>query len=371
MEVNISSELYNRFDVKTFLKDAVANRASDIHFRLNSVPLIRKDGLITKEGVAPLTENCMSNIVDTLVPGYLKSEINKKHDMDFSVEIPNLARFRVNLLHEMGNVALVLRVIPTEIPSFDDLYLPPSIKNFTHFNNGLVLITGPTGSGKTTTLASILNYINKEQQKHIVTLEDPIEFIHKSNNCIFTQRQLGTDTDTFPNGVKYSLRQDPDIILIGEMRDRETIMSALKAAETGHLVFSTLHTTNAVKTIYRIINAFEPHEREQIRLQIASTLQATVAQKLVKRTDDNGRVPATEILTATSAVKDYIEKNEIEKINELIKDSSFDGMMTLNQSLCKLVEAKLITKEEAIKTSDVKNELEQLLKGSYTGSLFD
>jgi twitching motility protein PilT len=284
------------------------------------------------------------------------------------VEIPGLSRFRANVLHDLGNIGIVLRVIPYNIPSIEELSLPPVLKNFLGINNGLVLVTGPTGSGKTTTLASMLDYINQNYQKHIISLENPIEFIHTSKKCIFTQRQLEIDTDTFPNGVKYALRQDPDIILIGEMRDRETISSALKAAETGHLVFSTLHTTDSVQTINRIINAFEPYEREAIRLQIAATLRGTIAQKLVKRANDRGRVPATEVLVVTPAAKDYIMRDEIEKIYELIKIGDYDGMMSMNISLLRLVQAGLITEQEALQVSDTPVEMDILLKGSFHGT---
>jgi twitching motility protein PilT len=214
----------------------------------------------------------------------------------------------------------------------------------------------------------LLNFINENQQKHVITIEDPIEFMHSNKKCVFTQRQLGIDTDSFPNGMKYALRQDPDIILIGEMRDRETITSALKAAETGHLVFSTLHTNDSVQTINRIINSFEPHERESIRSQIAETLKGTVAQKLIKKTEGKGRVPATEILVVTPAIKDYILKDEVNKIYDLIKASSHVGMMSMNLSLYRLVKANLITQETALQASDSPAEMQQMLTGAFHGT---
>jgi len=261
-----------------------------------------------------------------------------------------------------------MRVVPIEIPSIEDLYLPPTLRDFLNYNNGLVLITGPTGSGKSTTLATILDYLNNTQQKHVLTLEDPIEFIHRNKKSIFSQRQLGSDADSFPNAIKYSLRQDPDIILIGEMRDRETILSALKAAETGHLIFSTLHTTDAVQTINRIINSFEPHERESIRLQLASVLRGTIAQRLLKRKDNKGRVPATEVLVVTPAARDYINKNEIEKIYELVNDGGTTGMMSMNLSMLKLAKANLINPEVAIEVSNNPNEMKQMLQGVFHGT---
>jgi len=357
-----------KFEIHSFLTLSVKQGVSDIHLRVNSVPVVRKDGLILKTKYAILTEQDMDDIVKVIVPQKLYHKVKTTYDFDFSLEMENIARFRVNLLHDLGNVGLVLRVIPLEVPSIEELYLPPSLKDFTTYNNGLVLITGPTGSGKSTTLATILSYMNNNTQKHVVTLEDPIEFIHPNQKSVFSQRQLGVDTDTFPNGIKYALRQDPDVILIGEMRDMDTIFSALKAAETGHLVFSTLHTTDAVQTINRIINAFQPYERDAVRMQIASVLRGTVAQKLVKKKDGKGRVPATEMLVVTPAAKDYIERNEIDRIYDLINKGSFNNMMSMNMSLLKLVKAGLISEEAAVDQSNNPNEMQQMLKGVFHGA---
>ena len=358
------------FNIIEFLKNAVCNKVSDIHLRINTPPMMRKDGLIIKTDSPCLDFEDMQNIINEIVPEKLKEKVCTNYDVDFSIEIPDVARFRTNLLHDLGNIGFVFRVVPLQVPAVEELLLPPVLKDFTNFTNGLVLVTGPTGSGKSTTLASILNYINESSQRHIITLEDPIEFIHSNKNCVFTQRQLGVDTDTFPNGLKYALRQDPDVILIGEMRDRDTIISALKAAETGHLVFSTLHTTDAVQTINRIINAFEPFEREAIRLQIAATLRATVAQKLVKRADGQGRVPAAEILVVTPAAQNYIVKDEIESIYELVRSGELGGMTSMNTSLMRLANAGLITQEAAVTSSDTPNEMQQMLRGAYHGTMF-
>jgi len=357
-----------RFDLQAFLKLSVSQGISDIHIRINTPPMVRRDGLIIKTKLPPITTEDMETIIKNIVPQNLLSKINTSHDIDFSVEIPEVSRFRVNLLHDLGNLGFVLRVIPFEIPPVEKLFLPPSLLEFTKFNNGLVLITGPTGSGKSTTLAALLDFINQNQQKHVITIEDPVEFMHPNKKCIFTQRQIGVDTDSFPNGMKYALRQDPDIILIGEMRDRETIISALKAAETGHLVFSTLHTNDAVQTINRIINSFEPHERESIRSQIAETLKGTIAQKLIKKAEGKGRVPATEILVVTPAAKDYILREEINKIYDLIKTGSHAGMMSMNLSLYRLVKVGLITQETALQSSDSPAEMQQMLSGAFHGT---
>ena len=356
------------FNIESFLKLSVAQGFSDIHLRLNSPPMVRKDGVMMKSKLPPLTHEDLQEVVRKIVPKNIQEVIDKHYDLDFSIEIPNMARFRVNLLHDLGHIGFVLRIIPLSVPNFESLYLPPVIKDLTQSRNGLVLVTGPTGCGKSTTLAAILDYINQNDQKHIITLEDPIEFMYTNKKCVFTQRELGIDTDSFPNGLKYALRQDPDVILIGEMRDRETITSALKAAETGHLVFSTLHTTDAVQTINRIINAFEPHEREPIRLQIAAALRGTVAQKLVKRANGRGRVPATEILVATPAVRDYIIKDQIDNIYDLINSGEYSGMMSMNHSLYKLVTANMITDATAIDVSDSPNEMSQILKGAFHGT---
>lgn len=356
------------FDIETFLHVSVAQGISDIHLRVNSPPMVRKDGLIVKTKLPTITRDKMKKIAHMIIPRPMQHLMDTKYDLDFSIDMKGLARFRANMFHDLGNIGFVLRVIPFNIPSIEALQLPPVLKEFTTVNKGLVLVTGPTGSGKSTTLASILDYINATQQRHIITLEDPIEFMHSNKKCVFTQRQLGMDTDTFPNGLKYALRQDPDVILIGEMRDRETISSALKAAETGHLVFSTLHTIDAVQTINRIINAFEPYEREPVRLQIAATLMGTVAQKLIKKSEGKGRVPATEVLVITPAARDYIARDEIDNIYQLLSTGDYDGMMSMNMSLYKLVKNNLISPDSAIEASNAPTEMQQMLRGAFHGS---
>jgi len=357
------------FDIETFLHVSVAQGISDIHLRVNAPPMVRKDGLIVKTKLPVITTEKMNEIIKLLVPAQMQNLVGERFDIDFSIDMKGIARFRGNLFYDLGNIGFVLRVIPINIPPVEALQLPPILKEFTKINKGLVLVTGPTGSGKSTTLASMLDFMNQNQQRHIITLEDPIEFMHSNKKCVFTQRQLGMDTDTFPNGLKYALRQDPDVILIGEMRDRETISSALKAAETGHLVFSTLHTTDAVQTINRIINAFEPYEREPIRLQIAATLQGTIAQKLVRKAEGKGRVPATEILVITPAARDYIARDEIDNLYQLLTTGDYDGMMSMNMSLYRLVKNNLITPDEAIENSNTPNELQQMLRGAFHGSM--
>lgn len=356
------------FDINSFLKKAVSIGASDVHLRAEERPVIRKDGKIIKIDMPPLTEENINEVIATLVPKTAKTKANSVFDLDFSYEIKGVSRFRVNLSRQLGQSALVIRNIPYTIKTFQELNLPIAIEQFAHLNNGIVLFTGPTGSGKSTTLASIIDYININYPKHIITIEDPIEFIFTNKKSIISQRQVEIDTPSFPDGVKYALRQDPDVILIGEIRDRETITSALKASETGHLVFATLHTNDAIQTINRIVNMFDPQDRQYIRGQLASTLRGTIAQKLTKVKDGEGRYPACEILVSTPTVKDFIIKDELEQIYDLVRKGSFNDMLTMNMSLHKLVQMDAITKEEALEHSDNKNELQQMFKGVYHGT---
>lgn len=357
-----------KFNINGFLRKAISIGASDVHLRAEEHPVIRKDGKIIKIDLPRLTEEDLTDIANVIVPKVARTRANSAFDMDFSYEIKGLSRFRVNLSRQLGHTVFIIRNIPYNIKTIEELNLPVSLQKFACENNGLVLVTGPTGSGKSTTLASLIDYINANYQKHIITIEDPIEFVFTGKKSIVSQRQVGIDTPSFSHGVKYALRQDPDVILIGEIRDRETIESALKASETGHLVFATLHTNDAVQTINRIVNMFDPQDREYIRNQIASTLRGTIAQKLVNNKSGEGRNPACEILVCTSTVKDFIVKDELEQIYELVKRGSFNEMLTMNMSLFKLFEKGIITKEEALEKSDNKNELQQMFKGVYHGT---
>ncbi|MEB3287459.1 MAG: PilT/PilU family type 4a pilus ATPase [Vampirovibrionales bacterium] len=355
-------------DLDTFLRMAIAQGVSDIHLRTGFPPVLRKDGDMIQTKLAPLAEQSINLFAKKIIPPRVLPLLKNRLDFDFGFEFEGAARFRVNLFYEMGRLGLVMRLISLKIPTLDDLGHPASIRRFADLNQGLVLVTGPTGSGKSTTLAALLNTINTSRQMHIVTLEDPVEYVYKSEKSVVTQRQLGLDTDSFPNGIKYALRQDPDVLLIGEMRDRETMMAALHAAETGHLVFSTLHTTDAVQTINRIINAFEPFEREPIRHQLAAILQGTVAQRLVKRAEGSGRLAVAEIMTVTPAIRDYIMREQMDEIYQLLKAGEFEGACDLNHALYRAVKNGFITAEDAIDTSDNRTELQQMLRGAYHGS---
>lgn len=357
-----------KFDIVSFLKKAVAIAASDVHLAVDERPAIRKDGRIIKIDMPPLTEDDILDAYDILIPKHSKGKINALFDLDFAYEIKGVARFRVNLSRCLGKSALVIRTIPYEIKKVTELNLPQSIEQFSTLNNGLVLITGPTGSGKSTTIASLIDYINSNYQKHIITIEDPVEFIFSNKKSIVSQRQILIDTPSFPDGIKYALRQDPDVVFIGEIRDKDTITSALKAAETGHLVFATIHTNDAVQTVNRIINMFEPSDRGYVRQQLAQILRGTVAQKLVPVASGSGRVPACEVLIVTPTVKDFIEKDQLEEIYELVKKGGFNNMITMNMSLYKLYERDFITEETALMYSDNKNELQQMFRGVFHGT---
>ena len=350
---------------EAFLKMAVAQQVSDIHIRVGYPPVLRINGDIYYTKMARVTTDQVFGFMRKFSPPDIFEKLPTAMDFDFSFEVPNLARFRVNWLHELDRPGLVMRIIKKKIPDFEELGLPEVLLNFTQFNKGLVLVTGPTGSGKTTTLASLINHINRYQSSHIITLEDPIEFVYSNEMSVVTQRQLKADTASFPDGIKYALRQDPDVILVGEMRDRETIEAALHAAETGHLVFSTLHTNDAVQTVTRIINQFAPHERESVRMQLASILKGTVSQRLVKRADGRGRLPIVEVLTVTSTVQDYIERNEIEAIYQLMSQGNNDDLISMNKALFDAYREGLVSYDDALETSEHPHELALLLRSSY------
>ncbi len=358
----------NEYSIDTLLKKAIELGASDLHFIVGEVPTFRIDGKIIKSKLAPVTEEDMINAINTISPSTMREKIFCSYDSDFPYEIENVSRFRVNISMSFGSFAMTIRIIPYKIPTIQELGLPENVEKLTKFDSGIVLITGATGSGKSTTIASFLDHINANQRKHVVTIEDPIEYVYKSKKSIFTQRQIGIDTEDYSSGLKYALRQDPDVILIGEIRDMETVQNALHAAEIGHLVFATLHTFNAMHTINRILGFFPPSEREAIRSQFAETFRGCLSQKLLPKKDEKGRVPAVELMISTPTIKDFILKDRLEEIYKLVQKGTYDDMITFNMSLNKLYKNGLITKELAIENSDNRNELQQLLRGVYTGS---
>ena len=357
----------SEFDIITLLKKAVAIGASDIHLRVNERPVLRIDGKIIKVDMPVVSEEDIEQAYNVMIPNHFKEDVHSIFDIDFAYEITGYSRFRVNLSRQLGKTALVIRTIPYNIKKFNDLKLPDTIEQFANLNNGLVLITGPTGAGKSTTIASLIDYININYQKHIITIEDPVEFIFTNRKSIVSQRQIQVDTPSFPDGIKYALRQDPDVIFIGEIRDKETITAALKAAETGHLVFATIHTNGAIQTVNRIVNMFDPSDRDFVRSQLGQVLRGTVSQKLLPLLDEKGRRPACEVLVVTPTVKDFIIKDKLEEIYELVKKGSFNNMITMNASLFQLYEEGVISEETAMANSDNKTELQQMFRGVFHG----
>lgn len=356
------------FNIVQFLKSAVAAGASDEHLKVNYPPCIRKNGFIMKTNMPVLTKDDMDKAIIEIAPASVKNTILNSYDVDFMYEIKGCSRFRVNYNRQLGMPALVIRNITYNIPKLADLELPDILNSIVEYPNGIILVTGPTGSGKSTTIASLINHINTETSKHIITIEDPIEYVFNCKKSIVSQRQVGVDTASFSDGIKYALRQDPDVIFIGEIRDRETMEAALKASETGHLVLSTLHTNDAVQTINRIVNMFEETNRNLVRRQLAETLRATIAQKLVYSEKDKKRYPACEVMVVTSTIKDYINKNNTDEIYELLRDNTVDNMISMNSSLALLTDRGCITEEEALYNSNDEPELEKIFRGVFQGS---
>ena len=358
----------SNYTINSLLEKAQELGASDLHFIVGEVPSFRIDGKIIKSKLEPVTEEDMMQAIDEMAPISMRDKIFRSYDSDFPYELEGVSRFRVNLAMSFGYHSMTVRLVPYEIPTFEQLKLPKTIEKFSTFENGIVLVTGVAGSGKSTTIASILNHINNTQKKHIVTIEDPIEYVYKSQKSIFTQRQIGIDTANYLDGLKFALRQDPDVILIGEIRDMETVESALHAAESGHLVFATLHTFNAIQTINRILSFFPPSERSAVRSQFAEVFRGSLSQKLLPNSNGKGRIPAVELLYSTPTIKDFILKDELEEIYKLVQKGSYNDMITFNISLYDLYKKGLITKEVALEHSDTPNELMHYMRGVYSGS---
>lgn len=358
----------DKFEIVKFLRSAVVSHASDEHLKAGHPPYIRKNGVIKKISMDVLTEKDLESAILTIAPVSMGENILTKTDVDFMYEIPGCSRFRINYNRQLGKPALVIRNIPYGIPSLSELGLPEILNSVANCQNGIILVTGPTGSGKSTTLASLINQIAITSQKHIITIEDPVEYVFKNAKSIISQRQVGVDTASFADGIKYALRQDPDVIFIGEIRDKDTMAAALKAAETGHLVFSTLHTNDAIQTINRIINMFDESNRYMARKQLAETLRATIAQKLLYSQKDDKRYPACEIMVVTSTIRDYIHKDNLDEIYGLLSSNNIDDMISMNMSLLQLVSQEKISEEEALEASNDSSELEKMFRGVYQGT---
>lgn len=335
------------FDIDELLKLAVSDRASDLHISVNSPPIFRIDGELHRHGEARLTETDTEIIAKKLLGEQNWSVFNETGEFDTAYALADAARFRINVFKQNRTVSVAARVIPTHIPTIEELNMPPILNSLAMKPNGLILVTGPTGSGKSTTLAAMIDYVNRHVKKHIITLEDPIEYFHAHKQSIIQQREIGIDTERFSSGLRASLRQDPDIILVGEMRDLETMTTAITAAETGHLVLATLHTNSAAQTINRIIDVFPPHQQEQIRIQLASVLEAVISQRLFKRKDGPGRIAATEILLGVPAVANLIRNEKVDQLNNVLQTSKSQGMHTLDMSINQLIANGEISSEQA------------------------
>lgn len=349
--------------LEDILKFGVQRNCSDVHLKAGAPPLFRLHGdLYPATNVPSLSPEDTQRLVFSVLPDEKKEEFERRKEVDFAFTIPNLARFRVNVLMQRGTVEVVFRIIPLRIPSFEELGLPPIVRHFCERPRGIVLVTGPAGCGKTTTLAAMVDYINNRFPLHIITVEDPVEFVHQDKMVLVNQREVGRDTLSFANALKYSLREDPDVIMIGEMRDLETIALAITAAETGHLVFGTLHTTDAVQTIDRIIDAFPTHQQQQIRMQLAISLVGVISQRLVRRADRKGMVAAFEVLVGTTAVRALIREARTFQLPSVLQTGLKQGMVTLEQSLANLVLQGVISFEDAIAEANQPESLEELVK---------
>ncbi len=353
-------------NINDLLKVAVERGASDLHLKVGGHPVIRIDG-----GLVPMVEVKRMMQEDTVAMAYSimnarqKQRFKEDLEIDIAYSVPGLGRFRCNVFQQRGSVGMVLRVIPAHILGFKELTLPAVMETICHERRGLVLCTGTTGSGKSTTLASMIDHINAVRTEHIITIEDPIEFLHRDKKSLVNQREVDVDTRAFPNALRSAMRQDPDVVLVGEMRDFETIETALLAAETGHLVFSTLHTVDATETVNRIISVFPPHQQKQIRIQLAQVLRAVISLRLISRADGEGRVPAVEVMRVTPYIRECIENKEKTKYirEQIALGTSQYGMQTFDQSLYQLYQSDLITLDEALRRASNPDELRLKMEG--------
>jgi twitching motility protein PilT len=336
----------NKIDL--LLKAGFDLKASDIHLTVGVPPIMRINGELKRYGKDSLQPSDTEEMAKSIIPENMWDKFKEKGELDFSYGIPGVSRFRVNTYLQRSCIAMAIRIVPTRIPTLEELELPDILKRISEKPQGLVLVTGPTGSGKSTTLASLIQYMNQTQRHHIITLEDPIEYLHKHGSCIVDQREVGFDTNNFANGLRAALRQDPDVILVGEMRDLETIQTAITAAETGHLVLGTLHTSSAPATINRIIDVFPPSQQPQVRIQLASVLVSIVSQRLFPTVDKKGRRAGTEILINNSAVANLIRNEKIHQIINIMQTSRAQGMHTLETSIKEVVVAGVVAMDSVM-----------------------
>ncbi len=355
--------------IDELLATAVQYGASDLHLKVGSYPMMRVNGALTVcSEEKRLDKEDTEAMADALFTAEQREKFLRVQEVDLAYSVPGLGRFRCNVFQQRGTVGLVLRVIPTRIKNIDELGLPPVLKRIAQEERGLVLVTGTTGSGKSTTLAAMIDYINSTRSGHIMTVEDPIEYLHRDHHSIVNQREVNVDTSSFSHALRSALRQDPDVILVGEMRDHETVETALLAAETGHLVFSTLHTLDATETLNRIIAVFPPHQQRQVRIQLASVLKAAIAQRLLPRADGLGRVPAVEVMVATAFIRDcVIDKDRTGLIHGAIASGTSQyGMQTFDQSIFSLYQQGFVTLEEALRWASNVDEFKLKVQGIST-----
>jgi twitching motility protein PilT len=351
------------YSIDDLLRQMAEREASDLHLTAGSEPVVRVRGQLERlNGAEKLTPEVVRDLVYRILSTEQQKILETRRSVDLSYSLPTIARFRVNVFFQRSTLGAAFRLIPTQIKSLDELGLPPHLGALAEQPRGLVLVTGPTGSGKSTTLATLIDQINRTRNEHILTIEDPIEFLHWHRSCIVNQREVGPDTPSFADALRAALRQDPDVVLVGEMRDLETISTALTAAETGHLVFATLHTQSAPQTIDRIIDVFPAEQQDQVRMQLAGTLQGIVTQTLVPTADGRGRIAALEILLPDDAVRNLIRQGKIEQIYSVIQTGTARGMQTMEQALADLVLRKVVTREVAISRSSKPDQLESLLE---------
>ncbi|HBL17380.1 MAG: hypothetical protein A2X36_00275 [Elusimicrobia bacterium GWA2_69_24] len=350
-------------DIQSLLQMMIDKRASDLHVRADSPTYLRIDGDLAPVSPQVMTGQEVAQMVNTVATARAKKLFAERQEADFAFQVGDIARFRVNIFKRMGKLSMAIRFITMKIPTIEELRLPAAtIKKIADHQRGLVLVTGITGSGKSSTLAAIINYINESRADHILTIEDPIEFVHKDKKSILSQREIGEDTYDFAEALKMAMRQDPDVILMGEMRDAESVSAAITAAQTGHLVFGTLHTIDAVQTVSRIIDLYPPHQQALMRIQLADTLKAVISQRLLSCVT-GGRVPAVEVMVVTAHVKKQIEDNASQGITQAIGKGQFYGMQTFNQALVKLYKDGLVKEQDILEAATNPDDVKLAMRG--------
>jgi len=349
-------------DIIELLKVMVEKRASDLHLRVPSPPVLRVDGELLPLNQPQATMEDIETAFDYITTPEQRNRFHLEKELDFAYSVPGLARFRVSVMRQRGTISLAFRLVPFKVFTIDELALPPITKDLIMKPRGLILVTGPTGSGKSTTMAAMINYLNEHLARNVITIEDPIEYLHPNLKCLIAQRDLGDDTKAFDIALIHALRHDPDVIVVGELRDFDTVQTAMRAAETGHLVMGTLHTTDAPQTVDRVIDIFPPNQQPQIRLQFSQVIVAVLSQTLLPRVTGRGRIAAFEIMTGNSAVKNLIREGKTFELHSVIQLSSAEGMQTLDQALVELVKKKIVTTEEAKMKSSHPDRLKKMLE---------